>query len=109
MTVSCASPSGLDVSCLCIYTTTLQPENGRTEGARGVYEGLGLYIAGAWTRGAGGLFGPVVPISSCSGVEEVVEQANKIDYGLASYVFTGGAATANKISAAPKAGVGGVE
>ena len=35
MTVGCASPSGLDVSCLCIYTTTLQPENGRTEGARG--------------------------------------------------------------------------
>jgi succinate-semialdehyde dehydrogenase/glutarate-semialdehyde dehydrogenase len=54
------------------------------------------------------VFGPVVPISSFSGVEEVLERANKIEYGLASYVFTRDAATANKISGELKAGMVGV-
>jgi succinate-semialdehyde dehydrogenase / glutarate-semialdehyde dehydrogenase len=88
VTAGCASPSGLDVSCLCIYTTTLQPENGRTEGAQGVYEGLGLYIAGAWRRGAGGRTHPVidpsserqlghVPVAEASDVEAAIAVAEK--------------------------------
>jgi succinate-semialdehyde dehydrogenase/glutarate-semialdehyde dehydrogenase len=54
------------------------------------------------------VFGPVVPISSFRGVDEVIERANAVDYGLASYVFTRDAATANKISGELKAGMVGV-
>jgi succinate-semialdehyde dehydrogenase/glutarate-semialdehyde dehydrogenase len=53
-------------------------------------------------------FGPVVPISSFKSVEEVVERSNAINYGLASYVFTRDAATANDISARLKAGMVGI-
>jgi len=79
---SIASAGGLDVSCLCIYTTTLQPENSRTEGAR-VYESLGLYIEGAWRTGASGRTRPVidpsterqlgdVPVAEASDVEAAI-------------------------------------
>jgi succinate-semialdehyde dehydrogenase/glutarate-semialdehyde dehydrogenase len=54
------------------------------------------------------VFGPVVPISSFTAVDEVLERANRLDYGLASYVFTRDAATANKISGELKAGMVGV-
>jgi succinate-semialdehyde dehydrogenase/glutarate-semialdehyde dehydrogenase len=54
------------------------------------------------------LFGPVVPISSFTSVDEVIERANAIDYGLASYAFTRDAATANEISARLRAGMVGV-
>jgi succinate-semialdehyde dehydrogenase / glutarate-semialdehyde dehydrogenase len=53
-------------------------------------------------------FGPVVPICSFTSVEEVIERSNAIDYGLASYVFTRDAATANEISSRLKAGMVGV-
>jgi succinate-semialdehyde dehydrogenase / glutarate-semialdehyde dehydrogenase len=54
------------------------------------------------------VFGPVVPISSFSGVDEVLERANRVDYGLASYVFTRDGATANKIARELKAGMVGI-
>jgi succinate-semialdehyde dehydrogenase/glutarate-semialdehyde dehydrogenase len=53
-------------------------------------------------------FGPVVPISSFTSVDEVIERSNAIDYGLASYVFTRDAATANEISSQLKAGMVGI-
>jgi succinate-semialdehyde dehydrogenase / glutarate-semialdehyde dehydrogenase len=53
-------------------------------------------------------FGPVVPITTFESVDEVVERANAIDYGLASYVFTGELATAHRISDGLKAGMCGV-
>jgi succinate-semialdehyde dehydrogenase/glutarate-semialdehyde dehydrogenase len=53
-------------------------------------------------------FGPVVPISSFRTVDEVIERSNALDYGLASYVFTRDAATANDISRRLKAGMVGV-
>jgi succinate-semialdehyde dehydrogenase / glutarate-semialdehyde dehydrogenase len=53
-------------------------------------------------------FGPVVPISSFTNVDEVIERSNAIDYGLASYVFTRDAATANEISSQLKAGMVGI-
>lgn len=53
-------------------------------------------------------FGPVVPISGFKSVDEVIERSNALDYGLASYVFTRDAATANQISAQLKAGMVGV-
>jgi succinate-semialdehyde dehydrogenase/glutarate-semialdehyde dehydrogenase len=53
-------------------------------------------------------FGPVVPISSFRHVDEVIERSNAINYGLASYVFTRDAATANEISSRLKAGMVGV-
>lgn len=34
------------------------------------------------------IFGPVAPIFSFDGEEEVVDIANKCDVGLASYIFT---------------------
>ncbi|MGH6874041.1 MAG: NAD-dependent succinate-semialdehyde dehydrogenase, partial [Aestuariivirgaceae bacterium] len=53
-------------------------------------------------------FGPVVPISSFTSVNEVIERSNAIDYGLASYVFTRDATTANEISSRLKAGMVGI-
>jgi succinate-semialdehyde dehydrogenase/glutarate-semialdehyde dehydrogenase len=53
-------------------------------------------------------FGPLVPISSFTTVNEVIERSNAIDYGLASYVFTRDAATANEISSQLKAGMVGI-
>jgi succinate-semialdehyde dehydrogenase/glutarate-semialdehyde dehydrogenase len=53
-------------------------------------------------------FGPVVPISSFTSIDEVIERANAIDYGLASFVFTHDAATANEISARLRAGMVGL-
>jgi succinate-semialdehyde dehydrogenase/glutarate-semialdehyde dehydrogenase len=53
-------------------------------------------------------FGPVVPISSFASVDEVIDRSNSIDYGLASYVFTRDAATANEVSSRLKAGMVGI-
>ena len=53
-------------------------------------------------------FGPVVPITTFDSVDEVIERSNAIDYGLASYVFTGELATAHRISGGLKAGMCGV-
>jgi succinate-semialdehyde dehydrogenase/glutarate-semialdehyde dehydrogenase len=53
-------------------------------------------------------FGPLVPISSFKSIDEVIERSNAINYGLAAYVFTRDAATANDISHRLKAGMVGV-
>ena len=34
------------------------------------------------------IFGPVLPVTSFSDVDEVIQQANQTEYGLAAYVFT---------------------
>jgi succinate-semialdehyde dehydrogenase/glutarate-semialdehyde dehydrogenase len=54
------------------------------------------------------IFGPIVPISTFSSIDEVIARSNAIDYGLASYVFTRDAASANAIGAGLKAGMVGI-
>jgi len=50
-------------------------------------------------------FGPVAMIASFKEFDEVVEEANRLPYGLASYAFTRSAKTANAIAAKVEAGM----
>jgi succinate-semialdehyde dehydrogenase / glutarate-semialdehyde dehydrogenase len=53
-------------------------------------------------------FGPLAPVVTFKTFDEVVERANSLPYGLASYAFTGSAQTANLIGDALQAGMVGV-
>jgi len=53
-------------------------------------------------------FGPIAPIVTFKSFDEVVERANSLPYGLASYAFTGSAQTANLIGDALQSGMVGV-
>jgi len=53
-------------------------------------------------------FGPLAPIVRFKAFDEVVERANSLPYGLASYAFTGSAQTANMIGDALQSGMVGV-
>ncbi len=53
-------------------------------------------------------FGPLAPISNFSSFDEVVERANSLPFGLASYVFTSDGEKAAKIEAALEVGLVGV-
>ncbi len=53
-------------------------------------------------------FGPVAPIASFKDFDEVIERANKLEYGLASYAFTTDGAKANAIGDQINAGMFGV-
>jgi succinate-semialdehyde dehydrogenase/glutarate-semialdehyde dehydrogenase len=50
-------------------------------------------------------FGPLAIISPFSGFDEVVTEANRLPYGLASYAYTKSAKTANAIAAAVESGM----
>jgi succinate-semialdehyde dehydrogenase/glutarate-semialdehyde dehydrogenase len=50
-------------------------------------------------------FGPLAVISPFSGFDEVVSEANRLPYGLASYAYTRSAKTANAIAAAVESGM----
>ena len=50
-------------------------------------------------------FGPLAVISPFSGFDEVVTEANRLPYGLASYAFTRSAKTANAVAANVEAGM----
>ncbi|HEY4253388.1 MAG TPA: NAD-dependent succinate-semialdehyde dehydrogenase [Roseomonas sp.] len=50
-------------------------------------------------------FGPVAMISPFKDFDEVVEEANRLPYGLASYAFTRSAKTANAIAAKVESGM----
>jgi len=53
-------------------------------------------------------FGPVAPVAPFKDAEEVIERANKLSFGLASYVFTQDGAKAKKVESALEAGLVGV-
>ncbi|WP_375691773.1 NAD-dependent succinate-semialdehyde dehydrogenase [Pseudooceanicola sp. LIPI14-2-Ac024] len=53
-------------------------------------------------------FGPVAPISTFREFDEVIARANGTPFGLASYVFSGSLATANRAAAALETGMVGV-
>ncbi|HYD07144.1 MAG TPA: NAD-dependent succinate-semialdehyde dehydrogenase [Reyranella sp.] len=53
-------------------------------------------------------FGPIAPIVPFKTFDEVIERANSLEYGLASYVFTGSTATANAVGDAIQAGMVGI-
>jgi len=48
---------------------------------------------------------PLAVLSSFSGFDEVVTEANRLPYGLASYAYTRSAKTANAIAAAVESGM----
>ena len=50
-------------------------------------------------------FGPLAVISPFSTFDEVVDEANRLPYGLASYAYTRSAKTANAIAAAVESGM----
>jgi succinate-semialdehyde dehydrogenase/glutarate-semialdehyde dehydrogenase len=50
-------------------------------------------------------FGPLALISRFSSFDEVVEEANRLPFGLASYAFTSSAKTAAAIGSAVEAGM----
>lgn len=53
-------------------------------------------------------FGPVAPVTAFKSVDEVVDKANKLSFGLASYVFTTDGKKARAMSDAIDAGLVGV-
>lgn len=53
-------------------------------------------------------FGPIAPIVPFKSFDEVVERANSLEFGLASYAFTSSERTAHAISEAIEAGMVGV-
>jgi succinate-semialdehyde dehydrogenase/glutarate-semialdehyde dehydrogenase len=53
-------------------------------------------------------FGPLAPVVRFKTLDEVVERANSLSYGLAAYAFTGSAHTANLIGDALQSGMVGV-
>lgn len=53
-------------------------------------------------------FGPVAPIVSFKSFDEVIERANRLDYGLAAYAFTGSEKTATAVADALESGMVGV-
>lgn len=53
-------------------------------------------------------FGPVAPIARFDDLDEVVERANSVEVGLASYVFTGSGRRADAVTSGLNAGLVGV-
>ena len=53
-------------------------------------------------------FGPIAPITRFSSFDEVIERANSLPYGLASFVFTRSSSLAARTEAALNAGMVGV-
>ena len=49
-------------------------------------------------------FGPLAPINSFSSIDEVVEESNRLNYGLAAYAYTNWAKTANHLGASIESG-----
>jgi succinate-semialdehyde dehydrogenase/glutarate-semialdehyde dehydrogenase len=50
-------------------------------------------------------FGPVAPIAAFDSLDEALESANSLPYGLAAYGYTDSAATAEKLIAGYEAGI----
>jgi succinate-semialdehyde dehydrogenase/glutarate-semialdehyde dehydrogenase len=53
-------------------------------------------------------FGPLAPVTHFDSFDEVIERANSLPFGLASYVFTSDGGKASKVSDALDAGLVGV-
>ena len=49
-------------------------------------------------------FGPLAPINSFSSIDEVVEESNRLNYGLAAYAYTNSAKIANQLGASIESG-----
>ena len=50
-------------------------------------------------------FGPLAVISPFTSFDDVVQEANRLPYGLASYAYTRSAKTANAVAAAVESGM----
>lgn len=53
-------------------------------------------------------FGPLAPISPVSGIDEMLERANRLDVGLAAYAFTEDGGVADRLAQSIEAGLLGV-
>ena len=49
-------------------------------------------------------FGPLAPINSFSSIDEVVEESNRLNYGLAAYAYTNSAKTAQDLGQSIESG-----
>jgi succinate-semialdehyde dehydrogenase / glutarate-semialdehyde dehydrogenase len=49
-------------------------------------------------------FGPLAPINSFSSIDEVIDEANRLNYGLAAYAYTNSAKTAQDLGARIESG-----
>ena len=49
-------------------------------------------------------FGPLAPINSFSSIDEVIEESNRLNYGLAAYAYTNSAKTAQDLGQAIESG-----
>jgi succinate-semialdehyde dehydrogenase/glutarate-semialdehyde dehydrogenase len=49
-------------------------------------------------------FGPLAPINSFSSIDEVIEESNRLNYGLAAYAYTNSAKTAQDLGAKIESG-----
>ena len=50
-------------------------------------------------------FGPLAPIASFSDFDEVIEESNRLSYGLASFAFTNSTRNAEKITSSIESGI----
>ena len=50
-------------------------------------------------------FGPLLPIDSFKSVDEVIDRANRLDFGLASYAFTNNPKIVNSLKSEIQAGL----
>jgi succinate-semialdehyde dehydrogenase/glutarate-semialdehyde dehydrogenase len=76
------------------------------------YSNTQLFIAGKWRPARSGKvievinpFGPLALISRFSSLDEVVEEPNRLPFGLASHAFTRSTKTATAIGAQVEAGM----
>jgi succinate-semialdehyde dehydrogenase/glutarate-semialdehyde dehydrogenase len=53
-------------------------------------------------------FGPVIPISSFTTVDEVLEEANRLPYGLSAYAYTVSSETADRVGREIESGIIGI-
>jgi succinate-semialdehyde dehydrogenase/glutarate-semialdehyde dehydrogenase len=53
-------------------------------------------------------FGPVTPISSFTTVDEVLEEANRLPYGLSAYAYTASSETADRVGREIESGIIGI-
>ena len=53
-------------------------------------------------------FGPVIPISSFTTVDEVLEEANRLPYGLSAYAYTASSETADRVGREIESGIIGI-
>jgi succinate-semialdehyde dehydrogenase/glutarate-semialdehyde dehydrogenase len=53
-------------------------------------------------------FGPIIPISSFSSIDEALDEANRLPYGLSAYAYTSSSETADRVGREIESGIIGI-